>query len=132
MKLVVYGIYDKRVEECVYTGSTELDHWRRFGQHLDNAFLPSLEHLPLYQYLREQGPEHFIPRVIEAVTLKAQLRQREQFHQDRLSPRCNVRKAWLTEEEKMNYHSNYKKNNPEKFAMYRETRKRKLKAMGEN
>lgn len=127
---IIYGVEDQRPrpKECVYTGSTEVSHWKRWGQHLEKAFSEATEHLPFYRYLRQEGPEHFLPVVLEQVTDVSTLRERERWHQDRINPRCNVRKAFLTEEEKVEYHRGYYRDNIEKWAVYRENRLRKLKA----
>ena len=129
MKLVVYGIVHKPIDKCVYTGSTEFDHWKRYGTHLVSAFTQATEHLPLYRYMREHGIENFEPRVLESVDHVDHLREREQHFQDLLRPRCNVRKAFRTEEEKAQYMKRYYRANPDKWVMYAANRKRKLKEL---
>ena len=92
----IYGVFDKRTDESIYKGSTEVHLFLRWGRHLCSAFNKDKCDRDLYQYMFNQGFEHFEPRLIEQLTglTRDELREREQVHLDKGGmPRCNMRRA---------------------------------------
>ena len=58
----VYGIYDRRTDECVYVGSTKFHIYCRWGQHISSTFAEKPSQPKLNTYLRAQGVQQFEPR----------------------------------------------------------------------
>ena len=77
----VYGIYDRRTDECIYVGSTIFHIWCRWGQHISESFKKNPRQPILNTYLRAEHPYNFEPRVIsagETFETNEDLRKREQ------------------------------------------------------
>ena len=125
---LIYGIFDRRTDEPIYKGSTEVELWLRWGRHLCSAFAPEKRDRDLYQYMLEQGFGHFEPRVIEELSglTKDELRTREQVHLDHGGmPRCNMRRAIDANLKKRETARRYYRNNPHKWKVYNARRKLK-------
>ena len=82
----------------------------------------------LYQYMLEQGFQHFEPRVIEELSglTKDELRAREQVHLDHGGmPRCNMKRAIDANPKKRETARKYYRKNMHKWKVYHERRKLK-------
>ena len=98
---IVYGIYDKRTEECVYVGSSVNLMWWRWGHHIVHAFQPNCTNYncKMQKHIRLHGAEHFEPRHLDpqpgaSFGCKEDMRKQEQERMDELNPICNSYRAY--------------------------------------
>ena len=125
---LIYGVFDRRTDEPIYKGSTEVELWLRWGRHLCSAFRKGECERALYRYMFEQGFQHFEPRVIEELSglTKDELRAREQVHLDHGGmPRCNMKRAIDANPKKRETARKYYRKNMHRWKVYHERRKLK-------
>ena len=100
--MIVYGIYDKRTDKCVYAGSTVNLMWWRWGHHIVHAFQPNCTNYncKVQKHLRLHGAKHFEPRHLDPEPgkppfgCKEDMRKQEQVRMDELKPICNTNRAY--------------------------------------
>ena len=104
-KAVIYGIYckDKTVLE-IYIGSTK-DRNKREEYHKSDCNNENIENYnrKVYIFIRANGGwDNWIFEVIQEFPCenKIQLVEREQYHYDLLNPALNMRRPYLSEEER--------------------------------
>ena len=104
-KSVIYGIYCKDITVLeFYIGSTydEKQRERHHKDHCNNENNKSYD-LKVYKFIRANGGmDNWIFKVIQRFPCenKIQLVEREQYHYDLLNPALNMRRPYLSEEER--------------------------------
>ena len=63
--MIVYGIYDKRTDVCVYVGSSKNHMVCRWGRHIADAYKPKPSMCKMQKHLRLHGAQHFEPRHLD-------------------------------------------------------------------
>ena len=97
--MIVYGIYDKRTDVCVYVGSTKNHILWRWGGHISHAYHPKQSNCKMQKHLRLHGYTNFEPRHLDPEPgkppfgCKEDMRKQEQVRMDELNPICNTNRA---------------------------------------
>ena len=98
--MIVYGIYDKRTDVCVYVGSTKNHILWRWGGHISHAYHPKQSNCKMQKHLRLHGYTNFEPRHLDPEPgkppfgCKEDMRKQEQVRMDELNPVCNTYRAY--------------------------------------
>ena len=98
--MIVYGIYDKRTDVCIYVGSTKHHMLWRWGGHISHAYQPKQSNCKMQKHLRLHGYTNFEPRHLDPEPGKPpfgcreDMRKQEQARMDELKPICNTNRAY--------------------------------------
>jgi hypothetical protein len=104
-------IYKIEVGGELYIGSTKLKYLcQRQTEHNQALKNPKNTHYngPLYRFCREHDVSKIICEFIEEVD-DTELRILEQEYMNKLKPTLNIRRAYRTEEERLEYHKKHNK-----------------------
>ena len=92
----VYAIYNVRTNETVYVGSTSNHPLFRWAKHVLCAIQNPKRHKRVHRYMLAKGVHNFNYRILETTfwRVNEDLRKREQYWIDQLSPTCNEYRAF--------------------------------------